>query len=775
MNKRAVLLTILYCLFLLASHAQTPTQIIKGQVTDSESGYPIENVNVTLDNHITISDTKGYFLLENITVGRHSIKFSRIGYESNIIRDILVGSAKELVLNIKLTEQIKVLDEVVVRPQEEYGSAHNEMATVSLRSFSVEQTKRYPATWGDPARMALSFAGTSNIDDSSNEIVIRGNSPKGLLWRMNGVEIPSPNHFTSVGASGGGISALSINVLGNSDFYTGAFPAEFGNASSGVFDLTMRNGNSDKRESSIQLGFQGLEASTEGPLSSKTKASYLLNYRYSTLGLVQKLGIVNLVYDKPTYQDLAFKLFIPLKKTTISLWGLGGLSANENAQFPSYLPNNGSNFYATGLNIVSLINDNAYWENIISSSGSETNNNDLVSIRNYTYGFMRYSSRLNIKLDAQNTFRLGFIISHNTYNLLDKRIFVIDKTPTYLYILNDRNSTQLLQSYFQWKYRLNTKITVNTGVHFMYLTLNKQYSIEPRLGLRWQLDYQKAINLGIGVHSRLEALPTYLSSRGYIATSSGDTTVVQSNKNLPIPKSAHFIVGYEYRPSDSWRINSEAYYQYHDQAFVSTISSSSAPSYESTYSTLNEVGANLTSALQSTGTGKSYGMELTIEKFLTNGFYLLNTTSLYRATYVASDGLERTGRFSSNFVENILAGKEWKVGKLKKNMLNINLKVTWAGGLRVPPIDLVESEKKGYTIYDYKNIYENHLPNFFRADYRVSYVINKRKKSSTFSLDLNNITNHKNPLSYNYSPNSKKIVYVYQLGLIPVFNYRLEF
>jgi len=775
MIKRTVLLTIIHCLFFIVSNAQSPAQTIKGQVTDSESGYPIENVTITLDNYHTVSDAKGYFLLKSIIVGRHSIKFSRIGYESNIIRDILVGSAKELILNIKLTEQIKVLDEVVVRPQEEYGSSNNEMATVSLRSFSVEQTKRYPATWGDPARMALSFAGTSNIDDSSNEIVIRGNSPKGLLWRMNGIEIPSPNHFTSVGASGGGISALSINVLSNSDFYTGAFPSEYGNASSGVFDLTMRNGNSDKRESSIQLGFQGLEASTEGPISSTTKASYLLNYRYSTLGLVQKLGIINLVHDKPTYQDLAFKLFIPLKKTTISLWGLGGLSANENAQFASYLPNNGSNFYATGLNIVSLINDKAYWENIVSASGSETNDNDIVSIRNYTYGFLRYSSRLNLKLDAQNTFRMGLIISHNTYNLLDKRLYVLDKTPTYLYILKDKNSTQLLQTYFQWKHRLNTKVTLNTGVHFMYLALNKQYSIEPRLGLRWQLDNTKTINLGIGVHSRLEALPTYLSSRGYTANSNGDTTVIQSNKNLPIPKSAHFIVGYEYRPSNSWRINSEAYYQYHYQAFVSTISSSNVLSYESTYSTLNEVGANLTSALQSTGTGKSYGIELTIEKFLTNSFYLLNTTSLYRATYLASDGIERTGRFSSNFVENILAGKEWKVGKLKKNMLNINLKVTWAGGLRVPPIDLVLSEKNGYTIYDYKNIYENHLPNFFRADYRISYVVNKRKTSSTFSLDLNNITDHKNPLSYNYSPNFKKIVYFYQLGIVPVFNYRLEF
>lgn len=120
MIERTIIFTILFCLFLIASNAQSPTQTIKGQITDSESGYPIENVNITLNTYNAVSDAKGYFQLKNIIVGRHSIKFSCVGYESNCIREILVGSAKELVLNIKLTEQIKALAEVTVRPQKEY-------------------------------------------------------------------------------------------------------------------------------------------------------------------------------------------------------------------------------------------------------------------------------------------------------------------------------------------------------------------------------------------------------------------------------------------------------------------------------------------------------------------------------------------------------------------------------------------------------------------------------------------------------------------------------
>jgi hypothetical protein len=777
MHIKIILLSILTNLSVFICVAQLPSQTIKGRVIDAESGQPISNVNVIIENLNTTTDEQGFFKIEKVLVGRHSVKFSRVGYENAFIKEILVGSGKEIVLDIKMTEQIKNLEEVVVKPQKEYGSPNNDMAVISVRSFSVEQTKRYPATWSDPARMALSFAGTSNVNDSSNEIVIRGNSPKGLLWRMNGIEIPSPNHFTSIGAAGGGISALSINMLSNSDFYTGAFPAEYGNAASGVFDLTMRNGNNTKWENSIQLGFQGLEVSTEGPFSTKSKASYLFNYRYSTLGLIQKMGLLNLYDDKPNYQDLAFKIYLPFKKTTFSLWGLGGLSINENANFPDYLPKNGSNFYATGLNIVSLINDKAYWENIISASGSETNNNNSSGVvRNYTYGFLRYSSMFNLKVNAQNTLRFGMVLTNNSYDLSDKRTFMVDKKTVTNTILSEKDNTQLLQSYFQWKYRINPKLTLNTGVHFMHLTLNKQSSVEPRLGLRFQVDNKRIINFGAGLHSRLEALPTYLSSRGFTVSSNGDTTLIQSNKNLPIPKSAHVVFGYETRPNSNWRINTEAYYQRQSQAFVSAQSPlSSFPSFESTYSSLNELAANLTSALMGTGRGETYGIELTIEKFLTNGFYLLNTTSLYKATYVDVSGTERRGRFSSDFVENIMAGKEWKVGKAQKNIFNINLKVAWAGGLRVIPIDLPKSIKANTTIYDYSRIYEERFNNFFRTDFRISYVINKNKKSSTFSLDLNNVTNQQNPLNHSYSQSLKGIAYSYQLGMIPIFNYRLEF
>ena len=174
----------------------------------------------------------GEFKLSKVPVGRTTLAVSYLGYESLTLREIMVTSGKELVLNLEMTESTKNMNEVVITAAHDKTQAFNEMATVSARSFTVEETGRYAASYFDPARMAQTFAGVSvggSTSDLFNEIVVRGNSPKGILWRLEGVEIPNPNHFGGLGSSGGAISMLSSSTLANSDFYTGAFPTEFGN------------------------------------------------------------------------------------------------------------------------------------------------------------------------------------------------------------------------------------------------------------------------------------------------------------------------------------------------------------------------------------------------------------------------------------------------------------------------------------------------------------------------------------------------------------------
>jgi CarboxypepD_reg-like domain len=757
------------------------SQIIKGRITDSESGQPIVGAIVILTSEIpnksSEADNNGYFKIENVNVGRHSLKITCIGYENAIINELLINSGKELELNIKLIEQVKQLNEVVIKVQKEFGTSNNDMATVSSRSFSVEQTKRYPASWNDPARMALSFAGTTSVNDESNEIVIRGNSPKGMLWRMEGVEIPNPNHFANVGASGGGISALSVNILSNSDFFTSAFPAEYGNATSGVFDLKMRNGNGDKHETSIQAGFQGLEASTEGPFSSKSKASYLVNYRYSTLYILDKLGLFSIGDASLNYQDVAFKVFVPFKKLTLSLWGLGGFNSSGSNPNVNYTSKESSNFYASGLNILYYVNTKSYWENIFSSSRNQNLNkysepSTVFYNQNYSYNYLRYATLYNYKINAQHTLRIGGVVSQINYDILNNGRYFNNNKPINYTNIDDQNGTQLMQAYGQWKFRISQFFTLNTGLHFTYFALNIDESIEPRVGLKWQMTTKSSLSFGAGIHSRIEAVSIYLQKTTQII--GRDTTFLQINKNLQIPKSSHVVLGYEYRPNKDWRINTEVYFQFQSKAGIPYYNGNEG-SFNRVYSTLNNLDAQQNFTLQSTGIGKSYGFELTIERYLNNGFFLLSTSSLYNATYKGKDEIERNSRFNGNFVQNIISGKEWKVGKTKKNILSLNLKVTWAGGLRVIPINLPASIKAGSQISDYTHIYEEQLPDFFRTDIRFGYVKNRRKTTHTTSLDMNNITNQQNPRSIYYNNATKSIGTFYQLGLIPILSYQIEF
>src|SRR5690606_4177254 len=240
---------------------------------------------------------------------------------------------KEVVLEVGLRERVVEGAGVVVRPAAEAGAPLNDMAAVSARSFSVEETRRYAGAVDDPARLASAFAGVSTAGGvQENALVIRGNAPKGVLWRLEGVEIPNPNHFAGLTvAGGGGLTLFSGQLLADSDFFTGAFPAEYGNALSGVFDVRFRAGNPAVREHPAQVGLLGGQFASDGPFVRDRPSTYLFNYRYSTLGLLMPLlptegGI--------TYQDLAFKLAFPTRLGRFEAWGLGGLDGQRLVENP---------------------------------------------------------------------------------------------------------------------------------------------------------------------------------------------------------------------------------------------------------------------------------------------------------------------------------------------------------------------------------------------------------------------------------------------------------
>lgn len=765
------------CLF-ISGFTQTLTQTIKGQITDQQSRTPVIGATVLvtgIDPPLGgITDADGYFRIDKVPIGRQTLNVSSIGYEPAVLSELLVGSGKELVLNITLKESLIQMDEVVITADsEEKGQPRSELATISAISLSVEETSRFAATFDDPARAALTYAGVqTGGDDLLNEIVIRGNSPKGILWRLEGVEIPNPNHFTSIGASGGGISMLSSNVLSNSDFFTGAFPAQYGNATSGIFDLQLRQGNFDKHEHAFQAGLLGLAASSEGPLSGKNRSSYLVNYRYSTLAMLTNLGL-NILGEREeiVFQDLSFKVRIPTKKLgSFSIWGLGG---DNSYTFVPDLTAGDTDFEnedqrtgVIGITNVFYVSDDSFFETILSTSYNKiTNNYDSLRVlvlekEDFIEDQIRFSSFFNHKFSARHTLRVGGIYSRLGFDLSNR--FWNRREDRHIVSLDVNDQTNFYQGFTNWQFRASEKLMVNTGMHYSYFALNGKSYVEPRAGFRWNRGTH-VFSGGFGLHSRMETVALYLARQ-----EQEDGSFEQKNKDLGFTRAIHGALGYEKMIKPDLRFKAEVYYQ--SLFDVPIWPNDTTSSFEAlTFSTINTFDGYTTVELANEGTGKNYGLELTLEKFFTRGFYFLSTLSIYESRYTGADGIERSTQFDGGYIFNILAGKEYKVGKNGNNTFGLNWKVITSGGKRQAPINYTESRNVGYTVYHFDRNFELKLDDFFRIDLGITYRKNKEKTASVIALNIQNLTQTENELE-RHAWGSEK-----QLSFLPNLSYKLVF
>ncbi|MBK7040143.1 MAG: TonB-dependent receptor [Bacteroidetes bacterium] len=767
------------------SFAQKNTQNIRGVIIDKLSQTPLIGASVQIFSlqKGTMTDTLGKFVFSDIAPDRYEIKVSYAGYKSMTIPNVVVTSGKEAILDIAMEESFKQLNQVIVKANNK-GGVINKMASVSARNFSMEEVNRYAGGRSDPARLVANFAGVSAPDDSRNDIVIRGNSPVGVLWRIDGMNVTNPNHFASVGTTGGAVSALNTNLLKSSDFFTSAFPAEYGNATAGVFDLGFRNGNNKKRETTLQMGvITGLEATTEGPFAKKSDASYLIGYRYALAGVAQKLGVNIGTTATPSYQDLSFKVNSGNTKLgKISLFGILATSTIEiGGGNSNTLYGNGnqvdfaSKIGIVGLNHFKQINNKSFISSTIGINYANTDQTGYATDRPTDSVFVKevnevakisynISTIYHSKINSRLFFKAGIqdeIIGLNLYYKSKERIF-----DDYRQIWDYNSSTNLAQAFVHFKYSITEKLTLNAGLHAQLLFLNNSTSIEPRVGLIYNATSNSSFNFGYGLHSQMQPINVY-----FLQSTDASGNTIYNNKNLGFTKSHHFVLGYNLQPANDWRIKAEMYYQSIYNVPVSISSSN--------YSMLNTGSTfktDLTDSLVNNGTGKNLGVELTIEKFFNKGYYGLFTSSLYSSKYVASDGVERNTAFNGRYVFNILGGKEWKLGKSKRNKFSTDIKFTNAGGRAYTPIDLTSSNVIGREVLS-SNVYSDFYATYYRLDFKTGFTLNssKRKLSHTFSLDLQNVTNHKNVFSESYDNKTQSISNTYQLGFFPNVVYKLQF
>ncbi|MCP4442078.1 MAG: TonB-dependent receptor [Aureispira sp.] len=792
---------ILAICFFSINYSSILAQVIRGTVIDQSSNIPIANADVEVLNlsprKMVSTDETGAFLLEDIPVGRQRLLITYQNYEDLVISELIVAG-KEAVITAELSELVEeeittTTDPSIKTPKDRRRirdrrmHANNQMATISTRSFTIEEVNRYAGGLNDPGRLVANYAGIFNTDDTQNFIIARGNSPTGVLWRVDGVPMLNPNHFATLGNTGALFAMLNPNTMSNSDFLSGSFAAEYSNATSGIFDIGLRNGNNQKYEFTAQLSLLGAELVAEGPFK-KGKSSFLVSYRYSVLSILGALGLPIGTGAAPEYQDLNFKFYIPTQKAgTFTIFGLGrfgrvavldedidpndpfaeqgrdlriltggGMIGIKNKKFltpKTYLKTTLSTNY---------IQYNSTWDSLgLGPSSTDTIAHPyyLSNERTIVPGL---SSTINTKFNSQLQLRAGI----GAY--------------AYLVKINDHLVSPYLQEYqfdnwlfhtegfIQLQYKISNRLKLTGGLAGQYFSTGKQaYAIEPRVALNWYPGRRHAFSIGYGWHSKLPSF-AFL----FYVEPNADNTINNSNLDLGFSRNHHLDISYDLLFAKNWRLQTEIYGQYLTNIPIEQTSSSFSGINYGDFAQFPRI-TNLTNE----GIGYNYGVELTLQKFFSQGFYGTLSGTYFQSKYQGSDGIWRNTVYNVRYITQLVAGKEFKIGKRKRNLITIDLRVNHRGGRPYVPILLEESKIAGQEILDYDRPYEIQAKPYTRVDVKVGARFNgpKNKLSHYFFIDVMNVANLSNELQHIYDPISKTEITSYQLGIIPNIFYQLRF
>ncbi|PKR80195.1 hypothetical protein CW751_11065 [Brumimicrobium salinarum] len=786
------------------------SQTVKGDIVDAESKYPLIGARVTLISSDSsrilnsTSDLDGFYRFENVPIGKYAIVATYSSYLKSS-QNIVINSGKESIIQIELQEDV-ITTEAVDIVGRKAGDINNDMAMISARQFSVEETNRYAGSRGDPARMASNFAGVQGADDSRNDIVVRGNSPIGLLWKVEGIDLPNPNHFAVSGSTGGPVAILNNKILGNSDFFMSAFPADYGNSISGVFDLKLRKGNTDKHEFTGQFGFLGTEVMAEGPINRENRSSYLVMGRYSTLSIFQAMNIRIGTDAVPTYGDGAFKLSFPLKKGGhLGFFGIGGasdiaikISDQTEVSEEAFGEGDRDQYFGTAMGVFGItykkpLSMNTYFKATVAQTydqqrshhdflersidSSVVNGETQYKIRTDSiyqlmgYKFKTYKTALytsiNHKINKRHIIRGGLNVDGYYINNQDSALNVAHTEFTTRH--NYEGFSALIQPFIQYKWRVNENMGFTAGIHSQYFSLSDSWSYaEPRLGWKWNVGNGNELSAGAGLHSQMQPTYQYTYQR---VDSEGNAR--RLNEDMDFTRSFHSAIGYQKRFKNALTIKTELYYQHLYNIPVDT--------YASSFSLINQ-GSGFQrffpDELVNEGTGRNYGAELTIQKYFNKSFYFLATGSLFESKYKGSDNIERNTDFNGNYAVNFLAGKEFKINE--KNMISAGIKVTAAGGKRYGYVDVDETVLNNELVFKDSLFNTRQFKDYFRLDIKLTYVLNTEKLTHEIGLDLVNLLNTRNILALSYAPNlidpsAEPIAKRYQLGFLPIFYYKIDF
>lgn len=771
---------IIICVLLVTNNlfSQPTTQRVEGIITD-QNRTPLIGASIVLlktDPVLGgITNESGDFEILHVPHGNYQMEVSYVGYDKKIIENVDVSFNKFTRVEVALEQNVD-LQTVVVKPTYPIKSRPN-----SLQVLTIEETNRYPATFYDPARLATAHAGVLGSNDQANNLIIRGNSPNSMNWYLEGAEIVNPNHLSNAGTmsdrittSGGGVNILSAQLMKKADFYTSAFPTSYGNALAGIMDVDIRKGKYDRHHQTAQIGLLGIDISAEGPAAKDNDDAYLINYRYSTIGLLSNLG-VDLEDEEISFQDLAFNLVLPSRSIgTIAVFGMGGISKNifetkRDTSLWEFQKDRTDVVYENKMGAVGLTHN---WDmesghqlkTTFVISGLDTDRTGTLLNDDFQEIFSDKDQVIENKLSVHSMYAHRLDVSQT----LTAGLRYTSIGTEFLYTIS--NFTQnlgdhkrtLWQPYVNYQKQFGDKLELNAGLHFLNYSFADVNLFEPRLFAKYNLNEKSNVNFAYGLHSTLQQPQIYFTSASPLYT----------NEELTPTRAHHLVLGYHRFLNSFTILGMETYYQ---QLFDVPVDGLDGTSF----SALNMMEGYVLNQLENEGTGKNYGVELSLKRFLTNDLFYLFNVSLYESKYKGSDGIERDTRFNGNYIINATFGKEFfklksRKEETKRRVLGFNIRGLYAGGLRETPIDEVISSQTGLTVYDDNNAFSQNQRDYFKIDLRFYRTIVSQNMRSTIAIDLQNATNQKN-IAFNYFDVLQGVVVTkYQLGIIPNISYKIE-
>ena len=748
MLKKIIFITLLFSNICVA-------QNIRGVVTDALNSEPLTGANVTLlgTDFTTQSDSNGVFRFTNLTSKIYVAEVSFLGYAKTIVKDIEVVKGSDVVANIALQVADNQLNTVVING--ERNDAFHALQT--QYPLSVAQTLRFPAAFNDPARLAMNSPGVTNDNDLGNGLSIHGYAPAAMQWRLEGVEILNPNHLANASsfndqatASSGGVNALSSQMLGTSALVTGAYSSEYNNLISGCMDMRLRNGNDEKHRFTTQIGLVGLDLAAEGPLPTlspsqkegKSRASYLVNYRYSTVGLLLQMG-VPLSEEKVNFQDLAWNFHFPIgKKSDLKLFGMLG---------------NSSNTFETKKDTI-------------------RNDRDLTNVY-FKDRLQVYGANFKSQLNSKTSFYLSAAYSSTAPSLVKQNFDENFKFTTSEFKTNSSQNLWSVNTFIQNK--LNNTFSIKYGASVAYSAFGKGYS--GTSNIYTDLKYQKRN------HSLLVGISFFRN------TISGPILISQRYKT------AHFLpkISYAYRVSDDKKIVFSASQQSKFNIVSNQLTLNFDKKSENQHFSVglffhNTLAKKVTNTvffnleyiaiperldfISNFSKQNNYGIEVQYEKTFARNIFFNANGSLYKALVKSEFNTFFTNYFGANYTTNLSLGKEWtkKVNKTWGASTHI---ISHGANYLSPMASGITNLQKQVIMIDYStnNDFGFKPQNYFRTDLRLYYKHDRKTWSSTLSLDIQNVTNKQNIAFEYYDTFLKKVNTKYQNGLIPILAWRANF